>query len=157
MTIVDSVSQQLGNQVVEAARELGWNDDASRHESALQFLCRMNYEKGVQDGAVVSIQEVGKYKRAVTLQRRVGQIQTQRIKSLETELATFQGGAAAAQTIRQGKVSGLNSEGNLSYKVKVEPPCRAEQVGEQMVCKCGNIWNPHSEFWPACKGQENGA
>lgn len=157
MSIVESIAQQIGEDVLKTAQDYGWTEDIGRKESAFEYILRLQYEKGVQESAIVDITELGKYKRTVMLQRRVAQITSQRIAVLEAQIASMQGGEAAMKFINTTKASALNSEGGLSYKIKVDPPCRAEQVDNQMVCKCGNLWNPHSEFWPACKDKQHGA
>ena len=155
MSLTESVAAKIGEDVLKTAKELGWNDDVGRTESAFQYVMRMQHEKGVQESAVAEITELGKYKRTVTLQRRLVQMKDDRIRILEAELASLQGGEAAVKFVRQGGGSPLNSSEQLSYRIKVQAPCRAEQVDSQMVCKCGNIWNPYSEFWPACRRQAN--
>lgn len=157
MSIVESIAQQIGEDVLKTAQDYGWTEDIGRKESAFEYILRLQYEKGVQESALIDITELGKYKRTVTLQRRVNQIQGQRIAVLEAQIASMQGGEAAMKFINTAKATALNSEGKLNYTIKVNPPCRAQQVDSQMVCKCGNMWNPYSEFWPACKDKPNGA
>lgn len=151
MSVIESIAQQIGEDVLQTAKDLGWTDDIGRKESAFDYILRKQYEKGVEEAAVMDITELGKYKRTVTLQRRVSQIQTQRIAVLEAQIASMQGGLAALKFTRSMNASALNAEGKLNYPIQVEAPCRAQQVDGKMVCKCGNLWNPYSEFWPVCR------
>lgn len=151
MSIVESVAQQIGEDVLQTAKDYGWNEDIGRKESAFAYVLRKQYEKGVEEANVFHIMEIGKYKRTVTLQRRVAQLQGQRIGVLEVQLASLQGTDAANRFIDNAKFSALNAEGKLSYPIQVQAPCRAQQVDSKMVCKCGNMWNPYNEFWPACR------
>lgn len=89
------------------AADMGWspNDLPADVDSALAYMLRKNYEKGVTDWANAQIPEMAKYKNAIDLQKRVIELQRLRIIELENRVRELSKHVSVAKPLEE-KVPG---------------------------------------------------